>query len=317
MMPNTVFVFGSINVDSSHHVAAIPQPGETVIASDVSTSPGGKGANQAIAAASAGAITRMIGAVGDDLDSTMVLEELAARGVDTDLIVTLRSTTTGRAIVCVDDSGENSIVVVSGANAHLNELIAETGLATISAGDILVLQNEVPAAANFAAARLAKSAGAIVIWNAAPSPMSAAELVHDLDLLIVNEHELKRVGAVLEVAHGDEGSSSELGELLTAVSRKLRTDAICTLGSEGLIFTIGAQHGSVPAPKAQPRDTTGAGDAFVGYLASQPALPWVDRLQLAAAAGAITVTQTGASTSIPQLEAVESMLATLTEKRLV
>jgi len=312
-MQRTVFVFGSINADTSYRMATLPSPGETVIASAVSTSPGGKGANQAIAAAAAGSSTRMIGAVGGDAMAAELLDALGARGVDTTSIVIRPGIATGRAVVCVDDSGENSIVVLSGANDTLDTRVADQGLATIAEGDVLVLQSEIPAEANRAAARHAKAAGATVIWNAAPAPATAADLVRDIDLLVVNEHELTRISGILGIGAEDSGFVAP-GELLAAVAHALGADAICTLGPDGAIFHTDGQSGSVSAPTVRAVDTTAAGDTVVGYLAAHSALPVTERLRLAASAGALTVTRAGASFSIPHLIDVERMLDALTER---
>ena len=310
MMNGTVIVFGSINADTSYRMTALPAPGETVIASIASASPGGKGANQAIAAAAAAAVTRIIGMVGDDSEAAAQLAALVLRGVDADSVATRRGVATGRAVVFVDDSGENSIVVLPGANDLLDGDVAATGLASISTGDVLVLQNEVPADSNRAAARLARSRGATVIWNAAPAPTAAADLVDDIDLLVVNEHELKQISGILGIETIREGSdSSALGALLAECARALDADAICTLGSDGAMFFADGLSGSVPAPKVRAVDTTAAGDTVVGYLAAHPGLPLEERLRLAVAAGALAVTVVGASSSIPHLGDVEPLPA--------
>ena len=315
MMNGTVVVFGSINADTSYRMTALPAPGETVIASTASASPGGKGANQAIAAAAAGAVTRIIGMVGDDSEAADQLAALVLRGVDADSVATRRGVATGRAVVFVDDSGENSIVVLPGANDLLDGDVAATGLASISTGDVLVLQNEVPADSNRAAARLARSRGATVIWNAAPAPTAAADLVDDIDLLVVNEHELKQISGILGIETIREGSdSSALGALLAECARALDADAICTLGSDGAMFFADGLSGSVPAPKVRAVDTTAAGDTVVGYLAAHPGLPLEERLRLAVAAGALAVTVVGASSSIPHLGDVEPLPAAATER---
>jgi len=309
-MSSTVFVFGSINADTSYRVVSLPGPGETVLASSALESPGGKGANQAIAASAAGAATVMVGAVGDDAVATALLDDLAARGVGTAGIATTAGAATGRAVVYVDDAAENSIVVLPGANDLLDETTAAAGLASMRADDRLVLQNEVPAAANRAAARLARAVGARVIWNAAPAPASLADLVRDVDLLVVNEHELVQLAGILGLPVG----RSDLGALLAATARELGADAICTLGPAGSIYLIDGHPGSVAAPEVRAVDTTAAGDTVVGYLAAHAHLPVERRLQLANSAGALTVTRAGASSSIPQLGDVETMLAALTER---
>lgn len=319
-MTRTVFVFGSINADSSYRMSILPAPGETVIASAAHASPGGKGANQAIAAAAAGATTRMIGVVGDDPATAPLLEALTARGVDAGSITTRSGATTGRAVVYVDDAGENSIVVLSGANDLADSSVASSGLSSLSSGDVLVLQNEVPAHANQAAVALARSAGATVIWNAAPAPSSPADFVADIDLLVVNENELVQISGILGIdaiaddTIADDTDAAGLSRLLAATASALDTNAVCTLGSDGAIYVVDGQSGSVPAPKVHAVDTTAAGDTVVGYLAAHFDLPISVRLELAGTAGALAVTREGASTSIPYLGDVEKMLAKLTER---
>jgi ribokinase len=312
-MSGSVYVFGSINADTSYRMPALPAPGETVVARAAVASPGGKGANQAIASAAAGAATRMIGAVGDD--GIPLLDALAARGVDTSSVAEHAGALTGRAVVFVDDSGENSIVVLPSANDLLDERAALAGLHTLSSGDTVVLQNEVPAAANRAAARIARAAGASVVWNAAPAPAAASQLVDAIDLLVVNEHELTQIGAILGVAPAVAGSGIPgLMELLAASARALSSDAVCTLGADGAIFVAAGESGRVEAPRVRAVDTTAAGDTVVGYLAAHSALPIRERLALAARAGALTVTREGASSSIPRLTDVERMLVDTTER---
>ena len=314
-MTGTVFVFGSINADTSYRVAALPGAGETVIAASASSSPGGKGANQAIAAAAAGASTRLIGAVGADAAATSLLEALGSRGVDTAAITARPDAPTGNAVVYVDDAGENCIVVLSGANEQLDAKVASGGLSSIGAGDVLVLQSEVPAHANRAAAAIARTAGAAVIWNAAPAPASTSEIVGDVDLLVVNETELVQIARLLEITGAtDELEIAHLAELLTATATTLETDAICTLGAAGAIYVVAGSSGRVAAPKVRAVDTTAAGDTVVGYLAAHAHLPIVERLRLATGAGALTVTRAGASSSIPPLTDVELMLVALTER---
>lgn len=313
-MNSTVYVFGSINADTSYRMSVLPGPGETVIASSAQTSPGGKGANQAIAAAAAGSVAQMVGLVGNDADAAALVHALEQRGVGTTSI-TNSGAPTGRAVVYVDDAGENSIVVLSGANQLLSSDHAARALASIATGDVLVLQNEVPAAANRSAARMAQLAGATVVWNAAPAPATAADLVREIDLLIVNEHELVQLSGLLGVrVQPHEPTVTNLEALLAATAEALDADAICTLGSAGAIYVADGVAGRVPAPKVRAIDTTAAGDTVVGYLAAHSSLPIEARLRLAAAAGALTVTREGASSSIPQFGEVDRMFTTLTER---
>ena len=318
----TVFVLGSINADTSYRMRALPRPGETVLAQSAQASPGGKGANQAIAAAAAGAPTRMVGLVGDDAEANALLDALAARGVDTASISKRPGAATGRAIVAVDERAENAIIVLPGANDLLDGAVAYDALQAIGADDVLVLQNEVPALANRAAARIARAAGATVVWNAAPAPSTAADLIEEIDLLVVNEHELVQLATILGIGDGDvppgAGDTAALlrrtALALTSASRPASA-AVCTLGADGAIYVDGEHSGHVRAPRVPAIDTTAAGDTVVGYLASHARLPLGERLLLAGTAGALTVTREGASSSIPPLAEVELLLAGTTEER--
>ncbi|MFF1877074.1 ribokinase [Leifsonia sp. NPDC058230] len=316
---STVFVFGSINADTCYRVSSLPLPGQTVLAGGAHASPGGKGANQAIASSAAGASTFMIGAVGDDTEASAMIRALGDRGVGVDGIVARPDVLTGRALVLVDDEGENSIVVLPGANALLDDRVAAEELTTIGAGDVLVLQNEVSAAANRAAARVARRAGAMVIWNAAPAPVAPEDLIHDIDLLVVNENELAQLAALLGVQpQGAEADDAVrlLSETVDALRHDghMTIDAVCTLGADGAVYVSAEGSGRVRAPRVDAVDTTAAGDTLVGYLAAHPTLPLGERLVLAGAAGALAVTREGASSSIPSLRDVERMLAATPER---
>ena len=316
-----VFVFGSINADTSYRMVALPAPGETVLAHSAQSSPGGKGANQAIAAAAAGAPARMAGLVGDDAEGAAVLRALADRDVDTASVCTRPGASTGRAVVAVDERGENAIIVLPGANGLVDATAAADAFAlpgTLRSGDVLVLQNEVPAVANRAAARLARAAGATVIWNAAPAPATADDIVHDIDLLVVNERELEQLASLLGVGRdsGADGRAALLARTASALAESSGSPlaAVCTLGAAGALYVDGDGTGSVSAPEVQAVDTTAAGDTVVGYLAAHPHLPLAERLTLAGTAGALTVTRAGASSSIPPIAEVEPLLARLAER---
>ncbi len=287
-----ITVFGSINVDMVTRVKRIPRPGETVHGTDYSLIPGGKGANQALAACRAGAAVRLVGAVGNDDFSLMALRELEAGGVDL-TAVTHRIGTTGVAIITVDEGGENTIVLSPGANARANAAdIPETAF---SAGDTLLLQMEVPLAQNYTAAALARAAGARTILSLAPyAPLSPDELAA-FDMVIVNEHEAADLARHLAVADG----TSE--ETVTALAEALGRTVIATLGPDGAVAADGAEVIRVPALKVTPVDTTGAGDTFCGVLAA-----WLDEgasfrtaLARAAVAGSLAVTKEGAQPSFP------------------
>ena len=218
-----ITVFGSINVDLVTRVKRIPGPGETVHGSDYQLIPGGKGANQALAARRAGAEVRMVGAVGTDDFSQVALRELEAGGVDL-TAVTRRIGTTGVAIITVDETGENTIALSPGANAHADAATIPDG--AFASGDTLLLQMEVPLAQNYAAAAAARAAGARVILSLAPyAPLSPDELAA-FDMVIVNEHEAADLAEHLAIPAGDPE------ETVTALAAKLGRAVIATLGAE-------------------------------------------------------------------------------------
>ena len=251
-----VIVFGSINVDLVAEVARLPGPGETIKTDSYVALPGGKGANQALAAARNGAATDMVGAVGSDGQAPTALAQLRADGVGLAGVAEVEGAS-GLAMIAVDAGGENQIIVVSGANAT-----AEAGqLPSMTPGDWLVTQNEVDWTQTAEAHRLARGQGAGVIHNTAPAHgLSAAELAQ-IDVLVANEHELAQAAASATETGADAQARSLLASGVGAV--------VLTLGAKGSALYIGDEAvTAVPAAPAEVRDTTGAGDAFVGALAA-------------------------------------------------
>ncbi|MET4639536.1 ribokinase [Mycetocola sp. 2940] len=299
--PRRVFVVGSVNRDILVRAPRHPSPGETVTGSRLDTGLGGKGLNQAVAAVRAGATVIMVGAVGDDEAGVAARDQLKADGIDIDRMLVRDGVHTGYAVVTVDDTGENSIVVVPGANGTVTAENVRSLLTDLGATDIVVLQNELPPAAGTAAAQRARSAGATVVWNAAPAPTSLDSMPDAIDVLIVNEHELLCVAGLLGI--GVEARD----ELIGAVGRRLDAVVVCTLGGNGSIVVDGARSESVPAAVVDVVDTTAAGDTFIGYLASD--LPFdgitAAHLRVAGAAAGLTVTRPGASDSIPHRRDVD------------
>jgi len=251
-----VIVFGSINVDLVAEVARLPGPGETIKTDSYVALPGGKGANQALAAARNGAATDLVGAVGSDGQAPTALAQLRADGVGLAGVAEVEGAS-GLAMIAVDAGGENQIIVVSGANAT-----AEAGqLPSMTPGDWLVTQNEVDWTQTAEAHRLAREQGAGVIHNTAPAHgLSAAELAQ-IDVLVANEHELAQAAASATETGADAQARSLLISGVGAV--------VLTLGAKGSALYIGDEAvTAVPAAPAEVRDTTGAGDAFVGALAA-------------------------------------------------
>jgi ribokinase len=291
-----VVVVGSANLDVVLAVPAIPAPGETVLARDRGAGPGGKGANQAAAAARAGARTALVAALGDDEGGRLLRSALAAAGVDLDHVRTAAGPT-GTAFVSVDPHGENAIVVDPGANALLVDLTdAERGL--VATARVVVCQLEVPVST----VRQALSAATgLAVLNAAPAAPLPEELLATVDVLVVNEHE------ALAVAGGD--------SVGPAVRRLLEQvpEVVVTLGAAGaLLARRGADDLRVPGvPAREVVDTTGAGDVFCGSLAAARAAgdgP-EDAVALACAAASLSVERPGAGGSAPSLAEARARLA--------
>lgn len=315
-------VVGSANLDLVYRVERIPSPGETVLAASSDAVPGGKGNNQAVAAARAGAEVTFVVALGRDAAGDRLAAEARAAGVR--VLDRRVDAATGTALITVDAAGENSIVVDSGANARLRELTAAEREA-VTAADVLLLQLETPLETVVEAAALARAAGTLVVLNAAPVRSLPPALLDDIDLLVVNEHE-----AVL-LAPGA-GSPREAAVALAGDARAV----VLTLGGEGALVVVpGADPVAVPAHRVAVVDTTGAGDTFCGALAaeldrsvtgggraassrrfaagSDGAPNALDGLvaaaRFASAAGALAVQRAGAVPSIPTIEEIRALIA--------
>jgi ribokinase len=276
-----VCVVGSVNLDIGFDVDTLPRPGETALAASVRSTPGGKGANQAVAAARAGAQVQFVGAVGDDLAAAQLREHLNTNGVGTDGLITL-SGPSGNAVVIVDSSGENIIVVAPGANGQLT-LDSASLRSLVADCDVLLLQLEIPVATATAAAREAHSAGVTVILNASPSGGDEAELARVAevtDVLVVNETEAAHW--VWPVPH-----------------------RVITRGARGATYTGDGAEFTVAAPTVEALDTSGAGDVFAGVLAAGWATDRDHALRRACAAGALATLVPGAGDCAPYAEAID------------
>ena len=291
-----IAVVGSCNIDLVARCATLPRPGETVLARSYATIVGGKGANQAIAAARAGARTAIVGAVGNDAHGDEIRATLRQAGVDVAGLRTVAGPS-GTALIFVDDAGENSIVVVGGANGTLTTLTA-ADLATIDAADVLLFQLEIPL--EIVAAAASRSKGLRVL-NAAPARRLSREVLAAIDLLVVNEEEARTLAAA------GAGTDVLLSGLLSLVPR-----VAMTLGAEGVQYADreGARY-LVATPKVTAIDTTAAGDTFTGVLATALAERRQTReaLELACAAASLSVETVGASTSIPSRPAIDARWA--------
>lgn len=297
-----ITVIGSINLDLTATVARLPRPGETVPGEGFATAPGGKGANQALAARRAGAEVRMVGAVGRDGFAEAALALLAADGVDLAAVRRTRAPT-GTAMILVDGAGENMIAVVPGANAALTP--GDVAAAGIGASDHVLLQQEVPHRVVEAALWQARAAGAVSLLNAAPFHDGWADLLPLADMLVVNESEFARAAAALGLPDGG------LEPRMRALAAKTDGTVVVTLGAAGAAAATADRMLSVAAPAVTPVDTVGAGDTFCGYLAAGLAdgLRLEAALRRAAAAGALACLRAGAQPAIPLAAAVDEVRA--------
>jgi len=299
-----ITVFGSINVDMVMQVDALPAPGETVLCPEYLVVPGGKGANQAVAAARAGAAVRMIGTVGTDAFADTALSLLRESGVDVSGIAE-SSRPTCCAAVWVDGKGENSIVVASGAN--LDTTAGQLSAGTPEPGDWLVLQMEVPLAENWAAVHHTKANGGRIILSVAPAGPVPEEILAEVDVLLVNEIEGKAVADAIDLP------SREPARLLADLSSRFGLTTIMTLGKRGAI-AIGPSGGfDVPALPIKATDTTGAGDAFAGILAAalEAGESVADAVRRASVGAALACQTVGAQTSLPYRADIDSALPKL------
>jgi ribokinase len=297
-----ITVFGSINVDLVTRTERIPGPGETVHGSDYRLVPGGKGANQALAARRAGAEVRLIGAIGNDFLSQVALSELEAGGVDLTHVGRMKGTT-GVAIITVDAAGENSIVLSPGANARAAASAIPAN--TFGRGDTLLLQMEVPYIESRAVAKLAREAGARVVLSLAPYAPITEEDAAAFDMLIVNEHEAADLAGHLGVG-GDDAEAT-----VTGLAAKLGRTVIATLGPDGAIAASDGSVVRVAALQVTPVDTTGAGDTFCGVLAAylDEGASLRTAMARAAVAGSLAVTREGAQPSFPTRTEIQNAAA--------
>ncbi|NQY97318.1 MAG: ribokinase [Henriciella sp.] len=282
----TIGVVGSVNLDLVASGAPLPQAGETVTGARFAQHPGGKGANQALAARRLGADVHMIGCVGDDALAEAALALLRRDGVDVSNVMSELGTATGVALIAVSPDGENQITVASGANSR----VGPSDVAGLPKCDVILAQLEVPVTAVEAASRAAMETGALMAINLAPAIGVPPQLLKDADLLIVNEIEAEFYGDALH----------ERGGLVAL-----------TLGGAGAaLFKMGKEIARVPAFDVQVVDTTGAGDTFCGALAVALAEGQEPEqaLRFASAAGALAVTRAGAQPSLPTREQVDALL---------
>lgn len=312
-MTERLVVVGSLNMDLSITVPRLPEPGETVQGADVVRGPGGKGANQAVAAARLGATVRMVGLLGDDAYGSELRRCLTREGVDDRAVADLPGAASGLALIVVQQDGENTITLSPGANRRLDVPALESLTDGPLAGpaDTVLLQLEVPLPTVLAAARAASTAGALTVLNAAPRPDPGpvlTELLREVDVLVVNQTEAAGLlGLAADALRGEQD--------WTAHAERLRE-----LGPATVVVTLGAAGAVAAGPQGrlgQPGfpvaavDTVGAGDAFCAQLSIALGVgrPLAEAVRRACAAGALAATRAGAQHSLPTRAEVDALLA--------
>lgn len=302
----TVTVIGSSNLDLVIHSRSLPQTGETVTGGEFYRAFGGKGANQAVAAARAGAEARFIGCVGDDSFGTQMLENLDRDGISTEGVSVCREAASGVALIMVDEQGENIISVAPGANRYLTPEHIDRYSGLIEQSDALLLQLEIPLETVYAGIEKAAQADVSVILNPAPVPEKPLDRTYFgmVSCLLPNRGELGTItGLTVDTSETVERAAGSLLETGAGA-------VVVTMGSEGVCFRSGTQNGTVAARAVKSVDTVGAGDCFAGCFAA--AMAQGHSLDQAAAFGnagaALSVTTRGAQPSMPVLSAIQDML---------
>ena len=301
-----VAVVGSANLDLVVEVETVPVAGETVLSGDLRRIPGGKGANQAVAAARLGRRVAMIGRVGDDDAGTMLRAAMDSAGVDTTCLLTTEGTPSGTALIAVGADGDNAIVVSPGANSRLSGADVESAASALAAAAVVLLQLEVPLEAVAAAVRRARGT---VVLNPAPAPatMLPPDLLDGVDVIVPNQTELATLA-------GHAGLSPIGGvdpETAVALARGLPVAAaVVTLGAAGAMVVTPTDATHVPAPVVVPVDTTAAGDAFCGALADAlvDGAGLVKATEWAVKVGAAATLRPGAQPSLPTPNEVELLI---------
>jgi ribokinase len=295
----SIAVVGSINMDLVVRVERLPDPGETVTGGDLARFHGGKGANQAVAAARLGRAVALVGCVGDDEAGRELVDALRVDGVDVSNVRSLAGAPSGTALIAVAEHGENLIVVSPGANARVGVDLVEAARPVLEAAAVTLVQLEIPMEAVAATVR---AAGGTTVLNPAPARDVPEEVLEQVDVLVPNRVELGRIARM---------AAPDTPQEAVAAVRRLRGVAgmvVVTLGAQGALVGSGNDWDVVPAPRVDPVDTTAAGDAFCGGLADALALgrSLDEAVRWATRVAAVTVTRQGAQESLPRRAEVEA-----------
>lgn len=302
-MHNRVAVVGSLNIDLVVELDRMPNPGETVFGSTLERHPGGKGLNQAVAAARLESEVHMIGAVGDDGSGDWLMDVVRREGIHAGGIA-VASGTSGTALIEVDAKGENRIIVISGANERVSPAAVSEHLRSLSAVDVVLTQGEVPIEVMIAAAEAGKKVGAQVVVNPAPVRDYPKELLASVDILVPNEHEAQAMTGM------PTDNMVDAVEAARALQERGPTCVIITRGEKGAVWSSAEGSGQAAAFKVNAVDTVAAGDAFCGGLAAGLArgASLAEALRWGSAAGALAATGRGAVPSLPGLAQVTELL---------
>lgn len=293
----SICIVGSINLDMNAYVERFPRPGETLHGRRFTTGYGGKGANQAVMAARMGSAVSMVGRVGDDIFGQDMRRNLTSEGIRTDFVLETPGVSSGVAVITIEETGQNNIVVIAGANGLVTAADVEVASAAITGAQVLLCQMEVPMAANLAALRIARAAGVTTIFNSAPVSSDVPEEVYPLtDIFCPNETEAELVTGV--AVHTLDDARLAAAVILERGAKA----ALITLGPRGALYVSADKEMHILAPEVTAVDTTGAGDAFVGSLAYFLAggHPLQTAIARANAIAAISVQSPGTQASYPR-----------------
>jgi ribokinase len=300
-----ILVIGSSNTDMIVQAPRIPRPGETILGGTFNTAAGGKGANQAVACARAGGKVTFVARVGRDMFGEQALQGFRQDGIDVTYVKQDDTAPSGVALIMVDEHGENSIAVASGANNNLGKADLEAARAAFQTADTVLMQLETPLETVEAAARMAREQGIRVILNPAPACTLSDALLQNVSILTPNETEAELLTGIIVQ---DETSARKAAEVL--IGKGVKT-VILTLGAAGAYLHTDTFQGMIPSYPVEPVDTTAAGDTFNGVLAVALAegRSLEQAVTFANAAAALSVTKLGAQPSAPDRESVEAFLS--------
>ena len=298
-----ILVIGSSNIDMIARVRQLPRPGETVGEAQFMQSNGGKGANQAVAAARLGGDVAFVSCLGSDAGAAALRQQFAADGIDIESLFQVADTPTGTALIFVSEEGENSIAVAPGANRRLTREVIDAVADRIAGAEYLLLQLEIPMDTVAYAIEKAREAGTRVVLNPAPAMPLSDDLLRKVYLLTPNRTETETLTGI--AVHSAHDASKAAGILLA----KGVENVIVTLGSEGALIKNAAGEELIPADKVRPVDTTAAGDVFNGALlvALTEGKPLAEVVRFAARCAALSVTRMGAQTSIPWRREIDAL----------